>query len=202
MEHLRADRQLAGWVLIVCVLLTAVFSALAWRSGLAAVSRENGPMENTQLVGLAMAILAFAAVAVRTRDAERMVATGMAVLCMIFLWRELDFRSFGPRSWMAFFHTRTFKLAFGAAITAGMTIYWLRRRDLLPTVFRYSFSRQSWPLWLGGFLLIVGEASEYIAKKHYHHAIFVFLEELAENWGFAALLMAAVWFLRNTSQRT
>ena len=202
MEHLRADRQLAGWVLIVCALLTVVFSALAWHSGLEAVARENAAMENTQAVGLALAILAFAAVAVRTRDAERMVAIGMAVLCMVFLLREVDFRPLGPRSWLAFFHTKTFKLVFHAVLAAGMTIYWVRRRDLIPAVLRYSFSRQSWPLVLGGVLLIIGETSEYVAKKHYHDAIFVFVEELAENWGFAALLMAALWFLRNTFQRT
>ena len=51
-----------------------------------------------------------------------------------------------------------------------------------------------------GVLLAVGELIELLAKRQ-HKAALVFVEEMFENWGFTALLVAAIWFLRNTYRR-
>ena len=182
MRELRFDRRFL-WVLavgIAAVDLLVILYGLIF--GFHHMRRENGLLEVAQLVALAVAGVGFGALILRLRHGGRIVASGAAVMCVMFFFREfetplhnplLDFMSSDPFLWIL-------AAVFGLFLAVQIYLNWAHVPAFLGWLVRF----QWWPWLFGGSLLLIGSAFEAM-----HLA---FMEELFELNGDVVFALIAV----------
>lgn len=115
---------------------------------------ESGIIETVQLVYLAGGSLLFFFAAATLSGAERMFCVAIAILCLVFLLRELEIASAGP--FTAYLESKSFRIH-ETLLVAGVAIsYMVFRWDLIDDVLRFVFSKSAWPFYLAGILLSAG----------------------------------------------
>lgn len=172
--------------LLVLLLNAAFFLLVTDFSHLAEAMSEQGLIENIQLLYLGLAALGFFIGALRLRAEPRMFLTGMAVLMLVFFFRELEVEPVGGVS--SYLKSRAFRWheAFVVLLIAGTYIF--SKKQYLRAVIGFIFSRAAWPFYLAAGFVLLGEVFEKMYGFSYHE----FAEEMLESLSYLLLLCLAV----------
>ncbi len=121
-------------------------------------SSENGPVENLQLLFLAVAAVVFGGLAFRLTHAARLVALGAGALCLQFFFRE--FRTPIPNPILEFLSSSQFLALLAAALGALILIQIYLNWAHIPALITWLVRFEWWPFLLGGILLVVSDLFE------------------------------------------
>ncbi|WOC15111.1 hypothetical protein MP213Fo_05620 [Pseudochrobactrum sp. MP213Fo] len=173
------------FIVLSLILLAAnalFFYAVTDLNNLVAEMSEDGLIENVQLLYLALAAVAFLIGGLRAEGPARMFAVGMAVLMVIFFFRELEVEPTGPLS--SYFKSHAFRWHEAALVIAFAGVYIFRRAYYVRPVLQFVFSRKAWPFYLAAALIVLGEVFEKMHGFAYNE----FAEEVLESLSYLLLL--------------
>ncbi len=147
---------------------------------------ESGPIETVQLIYLAGAALLFLAAAALLSIAERMFCIGLAMLSLVFFFRELEVEKVGPFG--TYLESKSFRIHETIAIAAVAILYLVLRWRLIGDVARFVFNKSAWPFYVAALLLLLGAIFEIFHGPVPNQI----KEEIAECSSYLALLLIAV----------
>lgn len=156
------------------------------------ISGENGVLETIQTIELVGATVLAMLAAVRLRPAGRFVAITTALICMVFLVREIP--SCRPDVALACVPRAAHRItpSVGGALLLLQALMMCRTSPVAFLRMIHPFF--SWPLAFIAGLLVSGEIFE---KMHYQS-----LEEIAELVAYMGLLLSSAWMLMSSFQTT
>lgn len=196
-------RDNAGLLLLVAVVTVCTAFWLWLRSTGLQISHENGPMENTQAVSLALSAMVFAVIAFQARDTtERCLYWCLTLHCLGFFSREVDLEDFDLPYLVVFLGTGMVRYIFLGVIWLGLISFFLRRIDRSLVVLR------SWLASTPGVAMIAG-AVFYLMSRPFDKSVpnldvatLTFVEELLETNAtllmLSSALLSLVWVLRQS----
>ncbi|MGI9405357.1 MAG: hypothetical protein ACR2O4_03210 [Hyphomicrobiaceae bacterium] len=152
------------------------------------LAREQGVLEVTQLLLIAIAFVAFLVTALRGKGAGRTAAVALVGLCACFFYRELDLGALGvsgPLATLSKSSVRDLVLAVGVLILLGYVV--LHRSDI-PSWWRLATRSDAWPLFCAAILMSIGILLNATLKGDLQAQ---FWEELVEFNGYVLLVLAA-----------
>lgn len=160
-----------------------------FRAGDAVIlGRENGPLENVQLVAMVPTLALFFRAGLKARGAVSVAAVALAMVATLAFVREIDFKSMiGSYAWFDWLVVHGLKDAILGLLGLISVLYlFVQRRYFWPVV-RLAARWQAWPC-VGAFVLLA-TAEFYLDgnKGLTGH----FWEELVETNGYFLLAVAA-----------
>lgn len=152
-------------LLMVMVPLSIVMIAAGLVLGWERASVENGVVENTQLVVLAVSLVAGVVAARNSAHLLRMVMAGWVALMVLLIQREIDFSMLGRESWLYTLRDWDIRLSYWVPIMAFLTVWALR---FVPEIARAALAlrwRHLWPMLLAGVLILISVQMENAIKS-------------------------------------
>ena len=172
----------------IVVTLSLVTYLASINGALSLLVRENGILENAQLVFIALALVAFSASGLWHEGPAQTAGRTLAGLCLICLFRELDLRDANVPGWLAAATRSPVRDIIVGAMATVMFGYMFGSRAHRHGWFWMLVRWQSWPLFLSGAFLFLAVILDY---KVVHNNAGRLWEELAETIGYVMLLEAA-----------
>ena len=156
--------------------------------GLNLLVRENGLLENGQLVFVFASLIVFAISGIKFEGPVRTAARAMAGVCLMCFYREIDLRSADVPGWVGAATGSPIRdivmVAMGLAILGYVFRCRAHVRDWLHMLLRFN----SWPLIVSGALLFI---AAMLDNKFVTSDAGRFWEELTELIGYILLLEAS-----------
>ena len=153
-----------------------------------AIGRENGPLEDVQLLLMLSAALLFVTAGRRGDEAVRVSGTLLAAMMLAAFIRELDFKGFAVSgSGLYLFFTYQLRDLLLACVGVSAIIYSWRERMYLRSLVGLGFRREAWPFVVGLVLLVAAE----LVLDRMPGPSGRFWEELLEVHGYVLLCVAA-----------
>lgn len=175
-----------GLLLLLALIVNIGYFAWAINPADVSVSLdESGAIETFQLAYLAgAAVLFFAAGMMRAR-ASRMFCIGMAVLCTVFFFRELEIDKIGPIT--GYLNSKIFRVHEAILVVGLALAYLVFRWQFVGEVARFVFSKAAWPFYVAAVFLLIGA---YCDTQHGTVAMQI-KEEIFESASYLSLLVIA-----------
>jgi hypothetical protein len=150
--------------------------------------RENGLLENVQLLAIVPALALFAFAGWRGLGSVRIAGALLAMLGAVICLREIDFASAtGGIVWLDWLVSLELRDALFAGLGAAMLLYLVAQRRYFLPVLQLGLRWQAWPFAASVLLLAVAEF--YLDDLSGNSAIF--WEELVETNGYFLFALAA-----------
>ncbi len=146
---------------------------------------ESGTIETVQLVYLAGGALLFFAAAATLSGAERMFCVAMAMLGLVFFFRELEVDKVGPIT--TYLESKSHRIHEALVVAAVAIGYMVFRWSLVGSVMRFVFSKSAWPFYVASILLLAGAIFDILHGSVSNQI----KEEIFECLSYLALLFIA-----------
>ena len=157
---------------------------------------ENGFLEVTQTVFLALAVIFHLAAAVRYDDATRLLQIGAAILCTFFFLREFEVEPDEVSPILQYLASRQARIDLAILLVPLLGPYIVIRRTAIPVLLRYASRLGIWPFLLAALLLAGGGMAEKLPQGGDSRNHWQFVEEFLELLGYAVLLAFPLWLFR------
>lgn len=190
----RAFAAMLAFVLLVLNVAAVLAGILL---GAERASVENGFIENTQMVVLLAAALAFVHGAARSNRAVRFILAGGAALALLMANRELASDFVPADHWLHFVKSFFGRLVFWLAVAAAFAIWAYKLRHEIRRLVRHLDLNGMTPPLLFAGALVASYFTEEAIKAGFggdYKLWLVFLEETLEANGYMVLCSAAVYF--------
>lgn len=158
------------------------------------LSRENGYLENLQVLFIVIALLTCIWAAAIHNGADRTVPWVLAAACCVCLVREIDSRTFGGPAWIASLTSGEVGKIWYAALLAMTTAYVIKRREDLYVIVPNLFDVWWWPLYASAMLISFGQTlDQWPGMFPFERTV----EETAELIAYALLVFATIRIFRD-----
>ena len=196
------NKHIICWSAIL--LLDAIFCYFVIVQGIDDLYRENSWAENLQVLILGIACVIFAKTAYQETGREQVLSSFLAMLCFIFIFREVDFDKIDGMPKFVVFMLAEDGRTFFWAITLGLLANLLRDIKHYLRHFKLYISSASivYLFLLAPFMLIFSHLFDRQIWMVEHR---VFFEELAEMTAYCFMLCSAIFSaesLHNLKQKT
>lgn len=158
------------------------------------LSRENGYLENLQVLFIVIALLTCMWATAIHNGADRTVPWVLAAACCVCLIREIDSRTFGGPAWVASLTSGEVVKIWYAALLAMTITYVVKRREDLYVIVPILFNVWWWPLYASAVLISFGQTlDQWPGMFPFERTV----EETAELIAYALLVLATIRIFRD-----
>lgn len=180
-------------MLVVLVPLNLAMITCGYFIGWRRLAVENGVIENTQLVVLAISLAVGAFAAFKSSHLLRLAMAAWCALMLLLLQREFDFTLLGEDSWLFALRSSHVRLIYWIPILAILAIWASRHfREILRAIASLRW-RHLWPTIL---IVVLGVASQLMenAQQAYrrYFKLFYVGEELMELNVYCIMAMVVI----------
>jgi hypothetical protein len=184
----------AFWFGVLLLALADIIFLAAFFAGFFEIHHwfdEDGPIEDLQVVVLAVAFLVAAWSATSQSREGRIIGFGLTAMFLASCWREMELRGTGAPDWLIWMFYGTGQHIFIAAIFLVFIVTQMRRWRELPRL-AIALLRPRTLLYLVAGLMLLSSVIAEISEKRFGNPAEV-LEEWIELNGYVLFLLT-VWF--------
>ncbi len=177
-------------IFLILFVIGAIFSQTAFAEDAIRLDKENGPLENIQVILLFLSSIAFLLPVAKAERSYRCVLLGGAMLSFSFILRELDVEDLAGPQWVAAMGSGTGRgilLGAGWAIVGFLSIksFAVLEENLKPII----FSRTTLLLFIAGLILFSGSFFDHKDDKTPADQL---AEELIEVVGYSLFFIGSI----------